>query len=182
MTISRSIRWLPASTGAAVLLTAGPLAWMSRDFGWFLFALFDYVPILLLLCACLLIWAIFERRSERRLVVLITMATIIALPPGLVFADRHLHERVAFLFWYPVHQKLVGEFAAKDGIIAAWDRWGMAGSENDSYLVSDTSDAISTMDAASSWARNNHTDCPIVDAKRMMRGLYIITTYNCPLE
>ncbi len=63
-----------------------------------------------------------------------------------------------------------------------WDRWGFAGGENDSYLVSVPSDSLGNKATATQWAQRFQPGCEITDSERMMRGLYILTTYNCPLQ
>lgn len=54
-----ALRWLPTVIAVAVLATAGPLGW-DKDFGTFLFTLFFYLPVLVILCAGLCIWAVIE--------------------------------------------------------------------------------------------------------------------------
>lgn len=63
-----------------------------------------------------------------------------------------------------------------------WESWGIAGSENDAYLVSDPDDKLDQSGERLKWLHNIGSDCEIVDAKRLARGLYIATTYNCPLR
>jgi len=181
MTTERILRWLPVFAAGAVLAIAGPLAW-SRDFGVFLLTYFVCFPLFMFICACLVVWTITEKRPTRRRSVLATTAVVIFLVPLIFLGIRHMdRDRAAFLFRYSLHRHLVDESAATDGIITVWDSWGMAGMENDSYLVSNPSDTISSLDAASKWAQR-YSDCEVVDVKRMRHGLYILTTYNCGLE
>ena len=63
-----------------------------------------------------------------------------------------------------------------------WESWGMAGIENDAYLVSNPSDNLTQDGGASEWLRHVGSSCEIVASKRMRRGIYIVTTYNCPLR
>ncbi len=63
-----------------------------------------------------------------------------------------------------------------------WDSWGMAGMENDSYLISDHADSLTDAHVASRWTHRHHYNCDVASVVRMQRGLYILTTYNCPLE
>lgn len=63
-----------------------------------------------------------------------------------------------------------------------WASWGMAGSENDSYLVSARSLNLNSSNEAEQWIRKLKLDCPIVDARVMWPRLYLVTTYNCPLD
>jgi hypothetical protein len=57
----------------------------------------------------------------------------------------------------------------------------MAGAENDSYLVSDKFDDSSNVVAAERWRSRMGLDCPIATA-RMQKGIYIVTTYECPFD
>jgi len=57
----------------------------------------------------------------------------------------------------------------------------MAGMSNDSYLVSNPNDSISSLNAATKWVHRIQPACDAAAVERMARGLYIITTYNCPL-
>jgi len=181
MTMNRIFQWLPALAAIVVLFTAGPLFW-SRDFGNYLFAFFIYIPALLFVLVGLLFWAFFEKQPKRRHSILATIAAIIASSAVVFAGEKYLGDRIAFTFWYPFHHQLVEKFSGKDAIIITWDSWGMAGMENDSYLVSNPSDTISSTDAATRWAHGHRFDCEIVDVQRMRRSLYILTTYNCPLQ
>lgn len=73
-------------------------------------------------------------------------------------------------------------FADRDSIVLDWESWGMAGMENDAYLVSNPSDNLTQDGGASEWLRHVGSSCEIVASKRMRRGIYIVATYNCPLR
>jgi hypothetical protein len=181
VTTARFIWKIPAISSVVALLAAVPFVW-SRDFGWFLFGYFIYIPTVVVICACLLIWAGSEKNSKRRLAALTSIAAIIATSLLVFLGDKYAHDRLAFVFWYPTHQQMIEKFSDKDGVIMTWDSWGMAGMENDAYLISSPSDAIFNIEVASKWVRSRHLKCPIVDVQRMRHGLYIFTTYNCSLE
>jgi hypothetical protein len=102
--------------------------------------------------------------------------------PGIFIGVANIRDRLAFWLWYPTHRQLVDEWMTKDGIIVDWDGWGMAGMENDSYLVSNPDDMISTVDLASQWSLQHANGCEVVGVQRMRRSLYILTTYNCPFR
>jgi hypothetical protein len=124
----------------------------------------------------------FEKRWVRRRSLLATFSVMILLPPAVIYIATTAHDPLGFYVWYFTHPKIVEEFAYKDGIIMDWNRWGFAGMENDSYLVSNPDDTISTLSVATKWVRRFGSDCEVGDTQRMKRGLYIITTYNCPLR
>jgi hypothetical protein len=65
---------------------------------------------------------------------------------------------------------------------ACRESWGMAGMENDAYLVSNPGDNFTQDGGASEWLRPVGSTCEIVASKRMRRGIHIVTTYNCPLQ
>lgn len=181
MTLDRAVRMLPLSAAAIILLTFGPLGW-SRDFGAFLIVVLVGVPILLVACLAILIWAIFEKRWMRRRSLLATLGVMILLPPAVTYGAKAAHDPIGFYVWYFTHPKIVEEFAHKDGIILDWNRWGMAGNESDSYLVSNPDDTISDLSAATAWAQRFEPGCEVGHSQRMKPGLYIIETYNCPLR
>lgn len=58
----------------------------------------------------------------------------------------------------------------------------MAGMENDAYLVSNPSDNLTQAGGAAEWLRHVGSSCEIAASKRMRCGIYIVTTYNCPLR
>jgi hypothetical protein len=176
---------LPAMAAVTVLVTAGPLIW-SRDFGWFLFLLFLYAPILACVCLALLIRGFFAGKSGTRLTFIATALTVGTMLAGLYFTaapvSDFLHDRAGFWVWYATHRDVPGRYAKRDAIIIDWDDWGMAGMSFFSFLVSDPDDSIggSTRNATV-WARRLKSDCAVTGVTRLERGLYILDTYNCPL-
>jgi hypothetical protein len=187
MTKDSSLRWLPAVASVAALVTAGPLAW-SSSFGAFLLVWFGGPALLLGAGVCLLVWAISEKRPQRRRAILATLAVTIVLTPAVIIGVWHIperiHDRAEFLFWYPTHRRLVDRFLPREGIIMTWDAWGLAGMENESYLVSNPSDTISSTSAASKWAERYAVHhCGIAHATRMRQGLFVLRPYtNCFLQ
>lgn len=89
---------------------------------------------------------------------------------------------IVFAFWSQTHVALLSRYTTQDGIISTWDGWGIAGMENDSYLVADHGNTLSSTDAATRWIRRRGWKCQIVDVQQMRHGLYILTTFECPLE
>jgi len=100
----------------------------------------------------------------------------------MLMGENFIHDYLAFWAWYPTHHRLIDDYRARDGIVMTWDSWGFAGGGNDSYLVSNPSDSISNTEAATLWTYRLEHACEVVDVKRMIRGVYILTTYNCPLQ
>jgi hypothetical protein len=89
-------------------------------------------------------------------------------------------DEIRFLVWSYIHANKLSEYAKTDAIIPDWEDWGLAGMENDSYLVSNPADNFGETGAAFEWTRRIGSTCDIVATKRMAPALYIVTTYNCP--
>ena len=95
-----------------------------------------------------------------------------------------MHDRLGFWVWYATHRNVVRQYTKRDAIIMTWDSWGIAGMENDSFLVSDPDDSIgNSTENAARWTKRMKSGCgkAVAGAVRLKRGLYILTTYNCPL-
>lgn len=149
----------------------------SRDFGDFVFSLIVIPALLLLSLLCIGIAAYFNRRSPS-----VKIASLILLmTPVFAFATFRLHDDIRFAVWSVMHAHDLARVAQADAIITTWDSWGMAGSSNDSYLVSDVSDDSRTVASAEQWRKRMHLNCPIVATERMAPTIYMVTTYNCPL-
>jgi hypothetical protein len=176
-----ALRWLPTVIAVAVLATAGPLGW-DKDFGTFLFTLFFYLPVLVILCAGLCIWAVIEHRSPRGRSVCMALAAAVVSAPITFFGASWGKDHARFFLWYATHHGFADQFVGRDAIVLDWESWGIAGSENDAYLVSDPDDKLDQSGERLKWLHNIGSDCEIADAKRLARGLYIATTYNCPLR
>lgn len=182
MTPIRFLWLLPPSIAVACLaLAAGWVAW-SRDFGTFLLAFFYLVPAIVVIGGLFLSWAFFDHDLYRiRVALLGGVGTLIVVPVCFLATD-YFHDRLAFYPWYLTHRTLLASHRSKDQIIMTWDSWGMAGSENDSYLVSNPSDSISDAGAATRWLHRIQPLCNAADVERMLPGVYIVTTFNCPLQ
>jgi hypothetical protein len=107
---------------------------------------------------------------------------ILALIGGTFWTLPRIKDELRFLVWSHTHDDVLKAFADRDAIILDWESWGMAGMENDAYLVSNPSDNLAEGSAASEWLRHMRSSCEIVASKRLRRGIYIITTYECPLR
>lgn len=108
---------------------------------------------------------------------LVLPALLLAAPLAWLVADR-----VLFAAWAATH---TGQFRASsgiDGVIADWDRWGIAGLENDAYLVSDTHDALASATGRRDWLLRTHQRCEIVASRRMWRRIDRVTTANCSFD
>ena len=159
-----------------MLLLAGTAFGWSRDFGTFLLGLV-VLPLLALMALIGVGFAAFTRLWTTA-----ALTSVIAISsfPAFLLAGR-ARNPVRFALWSIAHKPL-GRFTRHDGVIAYWDGWGMAGSENDSYLVADPADAIGSAPAADRWRRRMRLACEVVDSRRVAARLYILTTYNCPFN
>lgn len=177
---ARTLRWLPLVAAVAAVTTAAPFAW-DKGFGTFLFVIFVYLPAVALVCIGLCIWAVLERRSPRARSIIISLVVMVTLIGGTFWALPRVKDDLRFLIWSRTHIDTLSAFADKDAIILDWESWGMAGMENDAYLVSNPRDDLAQDGGASEWLRHVGSGCDIVASKRMRRGIYIVTTSNCPL-
>jgi len=175
---------LPLIAAFAVLCTAGPLVW-SRDFGLFLL-LFPYAFGLGVVCLVLLVVGLFAKGPVAR-----SHLIEAACAPIAIFAllwltatpvSNFLHDRVGFEVWYATNSNVAHQYGRQDAIIMTWDEWGMAGMDSFSFLISDPDDSIgrSTL-RATAWTRRLKSECEVMEATRARRGLYILSTFNCPL-
>ena len=162
---------------SAAFLIASIYFSASRDFGDFLFSLAIVPALFLLSLLCIGIAAFADWRSHSVKVGLLILLTT----PIFAFATFRFHDNVRFILWSAAHARDLNRATRKDAIITAWDSWGMAGSGNDSYLVSDVSDDSRTVAAAEQWRKRMRLNCPIVATERMAARIYMVTTYNCPL-
>lgn len=163
---------------SAALAAAGGIFGASRDFGMFLLGI-EVVGGLLILALIILGVATVTDRGSRGVK---ASALLVLLTPVAAYAASHLRDRVLFVGWSLSHPAALQSAVSKDRIITGWDSWGMAGSENDSYLISDKLDDSSNVASAERWRVRMGLDCPIVDTARMRKGIYIVTTYECPLD
>jgi hypothetical protein len=131
---------------------------------------------------CLSVWAIIAWRSPSGRPVRRALVALLVLIPSTFYGVPRIKDEVRFLIWSEGHGDVLREFANKDAIILDWESWGMAGSENDSYLVSNPDDNLGEPNTAARWLRHIGSSCEMSDTKRLARGLYVVTTYNCPLR
>jgi hypothetical protein len=180
MTAETSVRFYksPAVATACLFLLAGVYFVASRDFGVWLIAIF-VLPVLLAIVGIFTAVEAIQRKNKKA--ALIAFAIIVATPLAAYMAAQ-FKDRVRFLVWVPAHFSELSRTINKDGIVTAWDGWGMAGMENDSYLVVDTKDRLLAKGETGQWLRRVSQSCEIVDTKRMWTRLYIVTTYNCTFE
>lgn len=178
---TRRLRWLPLVAAIFAVATAAPFAW-DKDFGTFLLLISLYLPAVALVCIGLCFWAVLERKSPRARSIAISIVVMLTLICGTFWAAPRAKDELRFLAWSLKHNDALEWFADKDSVILDWESWGMVGMENDAYLVSNPSDNLAQDDGASEWLRHVGSSCEIAASKRMRRGIYIVTTYNCPLR
>ncbi|MGY3038153.1 hypothetical protein ACVIIV_007323 [Bradyrhizobium sp. USDA 4354] len=179
---ARRLRWLPLVAAIATVTTATPLAWDSKNFGTFLLVISVYLPAVALVGLGLCIWAGVERKSPRARSIVVSLVVMLTLIGGTFWAVPPAKDELRFLTWSLTHSDALRGFADRDSVMLDWESWGMAGIENDAYLVSNPSDNLTQDAGASEWLRHVGSSCEIVASKRMRRGIYIVTTYNCPLR
>src|SRR5262249_117710 len=138
-------------------------------------------PAVALVCIALCIWAAIERKSPRFRSIVISPLVILALMGGTFWVLPRLKDEIRFLVWSYTHGDVLRGLADKDPIILHWESWGIAGMENDSFLVWKAGDNLGEGGAASEWLRRVGSSCEIVASKRLARGIYVVTTSNCPL-
>jgi hypothetical protein len=179
---ARTLRWLPFVAAIVGVATATPLAWDSKNFGTFLLLISLYLPAVALVCLGLCIWAGVERNSPRARPIVISLVVMLTLIGGIFWALPAAKDELRFLAWLRTHKDALQWYADRDSVMLDWESWGMAGMENDAYLVSNPGDNLAQDGGASEWLRHVGSTCEIVASKRMRRGIYIVTTYNCPLQ
>ncbi len=178
---AQTLRWLPFIAAIVAVTTATPFAW-DKSLGTFLFLISFYLPAVGLVCVGLCIWAAVERKPPRTRSIVISLVVMLTLIGGTFWALPQVKDELRFLAWSYAHNDLLRGGSAKDSVMQVWESWGMAGMENDAYLVSNPSDNLAENGGASEWLRHVGSSCEIVSSKRMRRGIYVITTYNCPLQ
>ena len=178
------MRFLPVCVAAVMLLFFGPIGWWSKDFGVFMLRQMFGVHVLLMLftaAVAIFIWAIVEKRWPRRISLLATVGVIAVVPPALLNGLPIVRDPLEFYVWYYTHPETVKALASRNDIVMYWDGWGVAGITNDSFLVSNPDDSISTTAAATTWAQRFPSRCDIVATQRMKAGFYLLTTADCVL-
>jgi hypothetical protein len=169
-------RW-PAALIAIVIFALG----QSRDIGVYIEAILLAPALLILLgIGATSMYSTYKIPSRRRECYW-AMAIMLATSLGTYFYVQ-FRDPVRFLVWAPFHRDLLKQAPDQDGIITWWDGWGLAGMENDSYLVRAGNDRLTTYDEANVWAQRLGLSCKIVWGERVWPKLYVVTTYNCGFE
>lgn len=183
--MSRVDLWiLPACTAALTVMFYGPLE-LGRDFGAFIIGLIFLLPLTVTILVISGIWLLVERRP---LWLGVTRSTFFAalapalLGPALWFFGDPLRDPARYAVWAPFHQSVLAVARRKDGVFKHWDSWGWVGGSNDSYLASDTTGSLSTPAKRDQWAKIHHLGCDLVDARRMEKGIYVVTTSECTID
>jgi hypothetical protein len=127
-----------------------------------------------------LAWTEHEPRSRAivRSSFLAVSAPAILIPLLWAFGDP-LRDPARFAAWAAVHQGDLTAARRKDGVFKYWDGWGIAGAENDSYLASDPTDTLARRGVVDDWAKAHDLGCDVVSVRRMARGVYLLTTFEC---
>ena len=174
MSTTRTLSSLPAWTALLTVLTAGPLGYLSRDFGFFLLMFLCYLPALGFFCLLMLIGLILDRQPGARRSFAAALAVILLVTPAVLRFTARQHDRIAFFFWYPTHQDIVSGLTRTAGSTLYWDGWGWGGISSDAFLVWEPSDQLSERDAAAA-VNCKPPDCGVLHVERMQRGFYIVT-------
>jgi hypothetical protein len=174
-------QWLIPLAPAVFIAVCAIAIGYNRDFGVGLIAallLLAAIPMLLFL-GVMLLFAL--RTADRRWDHWAALGLVVSAPV-LCYVTFHVRDRVRFVVWAPFHRELLNHDSDKDGVVTAWDRWGLAGMENDSYLVRHTGDRLSSIDEANAWRQRLGLPCEIVRTQRVWQKLYVVTTYECVFE
>jgi len=174
----KRIRRGPSIISAVLLLLAATYFGGNRDFGAFLLGILVLPALFLTLLVC----AGMEIACKGNATELRIAAMIALMSPLAFYASAHLRDHLAFYTWAITHRGQLDEAMQKDGIVTGWASWGMAGSENDSYLVADRADSIGSVGAAEKWRKQQGLSCEIVASKRVWPRFYLVTTYDCPFD
>ena len=183
--MNRSAFWIaPGSTAALAVAFYGPFGY-GRDFGAFVIGLFLVLPALGLILLVSGAWSLLERRPKwlgvARSLFLAALAPALLVPLLWCFGDP-IRDPARYAVWATFHARELGVARRSDGVFKHWDGWGMAGNDNDSYLASDPTDTLARRGVADRWAKAHRLGCGIVAVRRMERGVYLLTTSNCPLD
>jgi hypothetical protein len=172
-------RFLTAPVIVSSMLVLAAFAFgASRDFVMFLLALL-VLPFLFVLSlgviAATTRWG--EKTPDVGLAAILTL-----ISPLVAYSAASIWDRVQFVGWAITHPEQVHQAGRADAILLGWDSWGMAGSENDSYLVSARTDRLTSLPEADRWREKLKQECPVAAAQWMWPHLYLVTTYNCPFD
>lgn len=165
------------SIGAALLLCAASLMFgASRDLGVFLPSLVVVPPLALTVFVFVVVDVVKQRWRSAAL-----GAILLIVSPAGYLASAALRDWVRFAAWATAHPSTVSD-PGQSRVIQHWDGWGMAGSENDSYLVVDKQRALGDVEGNERWSRLVAQTCTLVATQRLWSSLYLVTTYNCPFD
>ncbi len=182
--MNRRAFWVaPASSAGLAAVVYGPFGF-GRDFGVFIITLLFVLPALVVLALAFGLWSLLERRPRwsavARSLFIGALAPALLIPPLWAFGDP-IRDSARYAVWSTVHRRELAVARGRDGVFKHWDGWGMAGNDNDSYLASDLTDTLDRPGKAARWAKDRRLGCDIVGVRRMERGIYLLTTANCPL-
>jgi hypothetical protein len=137
-----------------------------------------YLVIILGLCFTV-VGAVLHLASHAKVarsLIALLLAAVVSL---LIWAMPTLYDGIAFVTWLPFHAGELTKASGTDQTIAHWDAWGWGTMNNDSFLVSDRDDELSTAAGARRWEERRKTTCEVLDARRMVPGIYIAITDGC---
>lgn len=136
------------------------------------------LPALTLIAACVLGVALVRDGLARAPIAAVLSLTA---PIAFVVAAKY-HDRIGFYPWAIVHPIVLRRAIGHEGVVKTWESWGFAGTENDSYLAVDDTDALGSPSGAARWRARNRFPCDVVDAERLWPKLYVVVTYECALD
>jgi hypothetical protein len=175
--MQRIVRYLPVFSALILFLAAIYYA-TRQDFGSYL-SMFVVLPSLL--CIVLICIAQANRQGGAKLAIRAASVLTLLAPVAMV-TTWYLANPIAFYRWSTTHASLLAQDSTKDHIIAGWRSRIYAGNEWDDYLIRDTTDTSSSVAEAEKWRLRLHLDCEIVGTQKVSHQLYIVTTYNCPID
>ena len=148
----------------------------SRSIGVFLMA-----PAILTFCLCCVgIAGLATWRSRSGTQALILLALLLAASPLTFWAGLRYGDHLTFYSWAVVRVPLLREASARDQVLQQWSSWGsMAGMENDSFLVVDTTDTLDEPERKDRWSKEVGFGCEMVDTSRLWPRFYLVVTFNC---
>ena len=176
---------LPTITSSLAVIVYGPFG-VSRDFGAFMTGLFLLLPLLAAASFGSLVWLLVSWRSPMRSracsAMIAALAPLLLIPACWQFGGP-LRDPIRFAVWSMIHGRQLDIASRKAGIVVHWDAWGsFVTADFDSYLASDPTDTLGQEGAADRWAKSQRLGCVIVDARRMRRAIYIVTTIDCRIK
>lgn len=188
MRSENALRWLPWTAALVTMLVMVPVAW-GRGFGSFMLANLFVMPGILVAVCGGLAWAFWQRDKARQCSIFAAVFLTLILTFAIFFVVPRVEDWPRYWVWAPAHQALLREYALKSALVEDWQQWGMAGAEYNSYLVSSPFEELSSLKTATIWVNQNAVPCQadpsycdVVDVKRMQKAIYLVTTFNSPLQ